>query len=139
MKFNRASLINTVKDMIDLAHDLAVKQNAAAEVKAATERELYVHTTAELWTEFADIIRKRVRQGEPIVPNDVPASLSRSNYGTREPRFFYPQTATRYQPHTAALEALLRILNACTDDEVSSSALRDLGFQPNQFLKAVTR
>lgn len=128
MRFHRLDLITQVKDVI------AAKRAAvdAANVKAAGRYDeqvaAYVAETTDSWRQLADTIRQRARAGRPMTPADIPARLrSGWNHGT-----WTSTPPERRVADTVALEQLLVLLEAATDDMVSAATLERMGFRTSQ-------
>ena len=125
MKIDRKKLIAEL--------EAAVRRlEAAADAKLVKQQEEY-DRAAEAWTKTsahhaeaaAATIKSKLRKGQPVTCRDL---------GTQ--RFNHPhwafdgeRPAKRTEPDTGHHRALITFLQTVTDDEVTSSALRDAGFR----------
>lgn len=130
MKFLRADLIKQVKDEIQRRTDAAAKATADAVARTAKSRDEYLASTSDDWLLFAARIEDAVRQGRPVTAEDIPQRLC-DGWGDRflVKRADYWAPPTPHEPDTDALRTLLDLLEAATDDAVSTTSLERSGFR----------
>lgn len=130
MRFARHDLIRRVRDEIQRRTEVTAQTNAESAERAARTRNEYVTRTSEDWKRFADRIQTAVGEGRPVTSEDVPEQL-RDGWGDRliVNRADYWAPPTPRVPDIAALSALLALLEAATDDEISTGSLERSGFR----------
>lgn len=135
MRFQRAKLIARVKEEISKRKAVTAQRNAVLAEKHAAKRDAYVADTAEAWKRFADVIRLRLRTGQPITDADIPKGLRVGSW--RSSLLVWDDKApTAYEPDIADLRQMLALLEAAEDDEVTTSALERLGIKTAQVFRA---
>lgn len=133
MKFQRTDLIVRVKAAIAAKHQAAAARNAKAAAYFATSREEYLAKTGPGWKQLADTIRIRLRTGQPMTAKDIPREVSNGRgHGGGYVATWDATEPDEYVPDTAALEQLLVLLEAATDDEITTSSLERMGFRTAQ-------
>lgn len=133
MKFTRTDLIARVEATIARCEQIAADKTAKAAAEYERNLGRHVGETAEAWAAFAATIRRRVRAGKPITTADIPGQL-RHGYGSGI-RLWDTKPPTPTVANTAAHHALLGLLKACTDDEISDAALQRLGFRATDHIR----
>lgn len=124
MLFNRVKLIETIRAAVaqqEMAFNLEQDQKREA---ANVEAREWVERYTERWRDAVETISAKLDAGEPILRGDIPDN----GRGYREPLHFVPTTFVEktYVPEPD-LMALLAILEAGTDESVSTSSLKDHG------------
>ncbi|MGW3888910.1 hypothetical protein ACWD69_09485 [Micromonospora chokoriensis] len=130
MKFQRTDLIKRVQAEIGRRMLAATEANTKAHEKAARRRQEYIDGTAEAWQEFADNINAALAAGRPLTSDDAPRVLKNGwmDKVQLHPASQWEPPADRV-PDTDALNTLLDLLEAATDEVVSTSALESMGFR----------
>lgn len=136
MKFQRTDLIKRVEAEIGRRILAAQEANTKAQAKAEKDRREYLDRTTTAWTAFAENITAAVKAGRPVTTDDCPTGLKdgwMDRVPLRRPDSFTP--APDREPDTAALDTLLDLLKAATDDEVTTSSLERMGFRTAQLFR----
>lgn len=132
MKFNRTDLITRVEAAITAQQKHAEERTAKALQQHLDRRAEYLNHTRDAWKQFADTIRARLRADKPITRADIPRDLADGRYAGGYVATWDDKPPTTYTADTTALEQLLVLLHAATDDEISTSALERMGFRTAQ-------
>jgi hypothetical protein len=137
VKFQRIDLIGRVKAEIERREQAAADHNTDALAKHEQRRREFLEKTAPAWTALADRIRLRVRKGQPITTDDFPQELRADGYVRRVCLVTWDdQPPGERVAEVAELTALLNVLEAATDDEVSTAALERMGFHTSRLFRA---
>lgn len=130
MMIKRLELIEKLKAKIQERTERAADNRDQAVRDANLAEVEYVRMTSEAWSAFATVIRRRVRNGQPVTSVDVPDRLrTRSGWGETAVELFKP-TKVRQSDHAAhndGLRSLLLVLESSPDELISTSALERLG------------
>lgn len=124
MKFDRAALAQAVKDAQAAHLARFAEESSRLHERHAKEQAEWMETHKTEWAGFANLIRRNLGKGKPVLARDIPGcetGYSRSTAFTPSSRL-----AEGYKP-PAELAALLRVLETIADDTVTSAGLRDLG------------
>lgn len=126
MKFNVQNLIATVEQKIEEAKTRDEEYNKAEQAKVAQRRAEWLEGYGDEYVAFANKIKEKIRKGRPILASDVPEKL-RDGYSTRLYTFeaYRPKTRELGSPE---MQSLLKALRAITDEEITPTALKSLGF-----------
>ena len=127
MKFNVKNLIATVEQKIKDAEEQAVKANAEEQAKVAKHRQEWLDTNKANYIAFADKLKEKLRKDRPILAGDVPEGLSDNRYRFELP-IYREYKPVKHQPMTGELNAILKVLTSITDEEITPTALKSLGF-----------
>lgn len=125
MKFNRTDLVDQVDAEIERCRAATAADNDAKAGEYAQARGRYVAETGDAWAQFAATIRRRVRAGAPVTRDDIPEQLADGHGG-----YLRVWRTAAPKPRRAPVDELLTlraVLLACTDDEVTATALERLG------------
>ncbi len=132
MKFSKQTLLKAVESEISRrvkAAEAAYRANLAEYAQSKADWLASEHPAA--LAEAAKAVVAKVRRGQVVEPNDVKAFDGYAHrghghlfYGTKPER----DTKNR-QPNVATLEALRDFLATVSDNEVTSSGLREVGFR----------
>lgn len=126
MKFLTKELINRLDVLIQERETAEAAHNAKEEAKVAETREQWLEKYGDSYVLFANRIKDKIRKGRPIAQGDVPDDLS-DGYGRF--RGFYSEYQPRLNSETASdLRTLRTALQAVTDEEVTTTGLRQIGF-----------
>lgn len=135
MKFERKHLINILEAEIERRRALCVQANEEALQRYEAALDEHVKATSEAWAAFATTIRKRIRTGVPVTFDDLPEALR--DGGRSYPRWWSTPAPTPRLPQVEGFQALLKVLRAVADEEISLSALATLGAPARELLKAL--
>lgn len=131
MKFRTAALVKIVNDEIASRISAAEADLAGAEAEYEREKQEWLaseHPQA-LATAARSIVEK-VRKGRLVTHDDLGAFGGGYRSANHAFSAIKPEQKTKgRQPNVAKLEALRDFLAAVSDDEVTSSGLRDVGFR----------
>lgn len=127
MKFNVKNLIATVEQKIKDAEEFAVKANAEEQAKVAKHRQEWLDTNKANYLAFADKLKEKLRKDRPILASDIPEGLNENRYRMELP-IYREYQPTKHHPMTGELNAILKVLNSITDEEITPTALKSLGF-----------
>ncbi|TDC33123.1 hypothetical protein [Micromonospora sp. KC213] len=136
MKFQRTDLIKRVQAEIGRRILAAEEANTKAREKTERERQEYVDRTADEWRTFVGNINAALDAGRPVTSEDCPKVLKdgwMDRVQLRPAERWEPPTER--VPDTAALTTLLDLLEAATDDEVTTSSLERMGFRTAQLFR----
>lgn len=133
MKFERVDLIKRLRAEIERRDQLAAERRAEQLVSRDQELTRHVEGYAEHWNAFANTIKRRIRRGEPITREDVPENLvARSGYRSRgELPYWERGKLSADLPNHDQFSALIAVLEASTDEYVTSSAIEAMGIKLN--------
>ncbi len=129
MKFKRDDLIGRVKAAIEAERKRTAEVNAKAAEEYAAKRQAYVEETTPAWRELVKQLNLVLRSGRPVTPGDIPAALHAKGWTGTHLRVWTPEEPEPRKPATDQLEQILSILEACTDEEVTTNALERLGIK----------
>lgn len=134
MIFERTVLIEKVKAEIERRQQVAVEKTTQAKVDYDHDRRAYTESTADAWNAFANLIKRRVRAGTPVLASDIPHVLGggRQNVWSNTGGWLRTWTDKRPGDETAdvgALNTLLTLLEANQTDKVSTAELERMGFR----------
>src|SRR5687768_15570919 len=119
MMINRLELIEKIKTkMAERTERAANDRDRAVHDASLTEAE-YVRLTSEAWSAFATVIRRRVRNGQPVTSADVPDRLrTRSGWGETGVELFKPSKVKQsdYTPRVEGFRSLLLVLESSPDE-----------------------
>ena len=136
MKFQTKDLIARIDETVARMSAAARQENAKAASEMAANRTEWIAFHMPLYMKLAATIRTLDRKGLPVTKADIPKGLE-DRYGdslrTWDPR------ANQVSPRTEGLLALRAALSACTDDTVTTTGLRELGFRDINTLFAGAR
>ena len=127
MKFSRTEMITRAQAEIErrkAAHAVAV---AEAESRCDQARADWARDHLPAYNEFANTIKRKARKGQPIVKDDIPRTIT-NRYGDSLNVFNQPRP-DQAKPNVEGLERLISLLNAVTDDEITSTGLVSLGYR----------
>lgn len=129
MKFNRIDLMNTIENRIAEAYSTANEKyhEAVKEYEYAKDQWL-ASDHSQYFVDEADKLKGKALR-EVITTDDLkPFGYSWSDHPARQ--YVFSASTPKYRkPDVDTLNQLLEFLRAVTDDEVSSSGLRDVGFR----------
>lgn len=128
MRFKTSELIKNVENKIEATKLLIEKQNKAETAKVAEHRAKYLKDHSDAWIAFANKIREKTRKERPILDSDIPHELNRSRF-RGELDTFRPYEPRIKEVDVSGLESLLAALKSITDEEVSPTGLKNLGFK----------
>lgn len=131
MKFKRTDLIARVKHVIAERHRAAYDRNVKAAASHEDRRAKYLAETHDAWKQLAENILTALRAGVPMTRDDIPSKLTASRASSYL-ETWDARTPDLYVADTGPLEQLLVLLEAATDDEVSTSSLERMGFRTAQ-------
>ncbi len=129
MKFARNDLVDRVRNEIARREARAVERTAEAAAKRDAALAEYLETTTPAWSALADTIRQRKRYGKPVTAEDIPAALRGRNGSTGYVSVWTEPRAETYTADTGPLSALLALLEATSDEEITTSSIERLGFR----------
>ena len=126
MRFQKQALQKAVEQALTEDRRRWDQVQVEAALDLAKARDEWVETWAPAWADAAKVIQRRLRKGEPVMRSDLPTDTHRGvamyeEYGSRRPK-----KPADYRP-PAELLMLLSVLPTISDDEVSTSGLRELG------------
>lgn len=125
MKFNVQNLIATVEQKIAEAKARDEAHNKAEQEKVGQHRAEWLEEYGDEYVAFANKIKEKIRKGRPILQSDVPEKLGGWNRRFNVFDVYRPKTR---EPGSPELESLLKALRAITDEEITPTALKSLGF-----------
>ncbi|KUM29341.1 hypothetical protein AQ436_06525 [Arthrobacter sp. EpRS66] len=128
MKFNVKNLISTVEQKIKEAEAWAHTANADELAKVEQHRQEWLDTYKASYSSFADKIKEKLLNNQPILRSDIPEGLEERGYRVNLPTYSEYQPKS-HLPMTGDLPAILKVLKSITDEEITPTALKSLGFQ----------
>jgi hypothetical protein len=131
MKFSRADLLARVRAEIARREQATAERVARERAEYEAKLAAHVEATGPAWSELADTIRRRVRASKPVTPADIPTALRPkwANSSSGQVAVWDGKPPPERFPNIAALEMLAGLLDATTDDEITTAALERLGFR----------
>lgn len=126
MKFNVQNLIATVEQKIEESKILDEKFNKAEQAKVAQHRADWLEEYGDEYVAFANKIKEKIRKGRPILGSDVPEKIAGWNRRFKTFEAYRPRTREVGSPE---LDSLLKALRSITDEEITPTALKSLGFK----------
>jgi hypothetical protein len=130
MIFNREDLIQKVKDEIARRRQAAADENWQLLADYNAERETYLSETSEAWNQFANTIKRRIKAGTPVTPDDIPRTLTVSPSGPgRVYLGLLPSPPSGRKAHTSELQTVLDLLDQATNEKISTTELERMGFK----------
>lgn len=136
MKFPRTVLIDQVKKEIARREQRAVERTAEAAAKREEQLAAHLEKTTPAWGALADTIRVRRRYGKPVTAEDIPAALRGRNSSSGYVDVWTEPRAETYTADTGPLAALLTLLEATDDPEVTTTSIERLGFRTADLFRA---
>ena len=136
MKFKTADLIARIDESVKRITDETTLANTKDKASLEKARQKWLKETMPYFVVFADKIKARKRQGMPVIKDDCPEQI-RSGYSALD--YWSPRTLTANEPRINGLKALRATLIASTDDTVTTTGLRELGFRDINSLFGGTR
>jgi hypothetical protein len=127
MKFKTSELIARIDTLIVERENAAEEKHvqAVADVEAARTTWLQDHGPAYL--EFANRIKEKIRKDRPILLEDIPQAV-RARYN--EYAYFRPSSPPKKrEAEYGELLTLKATLAAITDEHVTTTGLREIGFK----------
>lgn len=139
MKFVRTDLIEQVKAEIHRRGMEAAQRTADARDEYAANLAGYLERTSAGWSKLADTIRRRVRTGQPMTAEDVPAELGggRNNWARQGGYIavWDDKGPARYAPDVAGLKTLLTLLESSPSEQLSTTELENMGFKMRELFR----
>lgn len=126
MKFNVNNLIATVEQKIQEAKIRDEEFNKDQRAKVDQHRTEWLEEYGDEYVAFANKIKEKIRKNRPILQSDIPHKLT-GGYGSRMETYTKFRAQTR-EAGSPDLESLLKALRAITDEEITPTALKSLGF-----------
>lgn len=128
MQFNRSALIDAIDRAMEQERQAieTVRANNAKGDALYLEEWLSMH--ADAWQKATALIRAKLRKGQPVLEDDIPRDRSNRGIGKA---YFRPRRGEALPTTRTELAGLRAVLDAVSDQEISSAALRSLGVGVN--------
>lgn len=136
MKISRQKLITLIDKEITRLQQI-VTDNHNQKVRDATRQATeYTERTSAAWELFAQRIGVALVSGNPVTSDLVPPEL-RDRYDKSHVRVFETRVISQaaQHPRVVELNTLKNVLEASTDEEISTYALEKQGFPLGRVLK----
>lgn len=134
MKFNRIELLAATEAAIKAVEDRSVEDHERRLAEHEQARQDWLERYAADWLAVLPKLRDQIRKGRPITNEDLPkdphgwvAALRGS--GSAPKLVHYPVPGE--------LSTLAAVLPTISDDEVTTSGLRDIGISPSALRDAL--
>lgn len=127
MKFETTALIKAIDQRIKDIDRANAAARAEAEKKTTAAATAWVEKHGQDWRTLATTAQRRIKAGKPITKDDVPVAL-RGRYDSYPCIYADPRPSVR-QINTDALRKVRAILVATTDETVTTTSLREIGFK----------
>ncbi len=128
MQFNRSALVEAIDRAIAQEQAVINATRAKNEEASKSHREEWMSLHHDNWQKAATAIRAKLRRGDPVTEDDIP----RDRTGYHGGKAFYRAHRGEPLPTTRTeLSGLRAVLDAISDDAVSSNSLRSLGVSVN--------
>lgn len=126
MKFKTKDIIARIDQTIAARIKDAERKTKEAEVGLLKNREEWLQN-AEHWTTFANRVKDKIRKGRPILHSDIPKEI-RGGF-RNELKTFHQAKPQKYEANISELEAMKATLEAVTDEEITTTGLKEIGFK----------
>lgn len=136
MKFTRTALIDRVKAEIARREQAAADLNTKTAAEHDKKRAEYVERTSDAWSRLATTIRARLRAGRPITGDDIPVELRDGWHGGDRIDTWRGKGPAVQTANVDALTTLLHLLEATTDEEITTASLERVGFRTADLFRA---
>jgi hypothetical protein len=135
VKFNRTDLIARVQAEIARREQAAAEANAKAAAEHDKKLTEYVRRTSDAWSRLATTIRARIRAGRPITVDDIPVELRGGWHGGDRIDTWRSNGAAVQTANVDALTTLLHLLEATTEEEITTASLERVGFRTAELFR----
>lgn len=137
MKFDRVTLIDRVKAEIKRRETEAKERTDQAATEHAEAMGRYIVRTGPAWSRLADVIRKRVRNMQPVVSTDIPAELAGGSmgWGRTAVTTWEDKAPSVYTADVSALGTLLALLESSPSEQVTTTELENMGFKMRELFR----
>lgn len=127
MMFNREALLYACRLSLE-NHRVAWEQDQTARKQAYTDSQTeWMQTYARAWRDACEAIVYKLDNGEPIVERDLPQKRgSWHSVAVFDVRGGEPKPGEYQAPQDTL--ALIAVLEAVTDEKISTNGLKELGF-----------
>lgn len=133
MKFNRKELIQRIRDEMTRRETATGQRNYKAKKEYDENLARYLEQTTNAWNTFANTIKRRIRAGQPVTAEDIPAELKVNVY--RGQINVWDGKHTDFIANTESLIILLSLLEATNTDEITATSLERMGFRMTSLFK----
>lgn len=127
MKFNTKDLINRIDVLIQARVDDAESKTKEAAAAGEKQREQWIEEYADGFAVFANRIKEKIRKDRPITASDIPPEIM-DRYASRI-QYFSPERPRKYDAQLDDLKTLRMTLEAVTDESITTTGLREIGFK----------
>jgi len=127
MKFKTSDLIARIDDLIAERFKLADEKHVEDVAAHQSFRAQWLEDHGPAYVEFANRIKEKIRKGRPITQDDLPAGVI-GRYREFE-TFKSANPPTKKVPQTGDLTVLKAALSAVSDEYVTTTGLREVGFK----------
>lgn len=137
MKFDRVTLIDRVKAEIKRRETEAKERTDQAATEHAEAMGRYIVRTGPAWSRLADVIRKRVRNMQPMTNADIPVELGGTDQWQRGIRVqtWDDRDPAVYTADVSALGTLLALLESSPSEQVTTTELENMGFKMRELFR----
>lgn len=127
MKFNTQELIKRIDVLIQVRIDEAEAQTKDAAAAVEASREKWLNDYGPGFVVFANRIKDKIRKNRPVTSADFPPEIM-DKWGSRI-QYFSPETVRKYAANLDDLKTLRVTLEAVTDESITTTGLREIGFK----------
>jgi hypothetical protein len=127
MKFNTKDLIARIDVLIQARIDDAEAKTQESAAKTEASREKWLRDYGPGFVVFANRIKEKIRKDRPITPDDLPPEIM-DRYASRV-QYFSPERPRKYDAQLDDLKTLRVTLEAVTDETITTTGLREIGFK----------
>jgi hypothetical protein len=128
MQFNRSALIGAIDKAMEQEQAAIERVRATNAEGDALHLEEWLSLHADVWQKATATIRAKLRRGLPVTEDDIPRDRTSRGVGKA---YFRPRRGEALPTTRTELAGLRAVLDAVSDTEISSAALRSLGVGVN--------
>jgi hypothetical protein len=127
MKFNTKELINRIDVLIQARIDEAEAKTQKSAADVEVSREKWLKEYGPGFALLANRIKDKIRKDRPITASDIPPEIM-DKWGNRI-QYFSPEKPRKYEASLEDLKTLRGTLEAVTDETITTTGLREIGFK----------
>jgi hypothetical protein len=134
VKFQTSDLITRIDNLLRDLEGKAITRAEERDEKLVGSQDAWLEDHSMAFRQFSTVIRKRLDAGQPVTSDDIPESIKG---GYHQLKFYSAPSAGSPASENRQVDNLLKLksaLLASTEDTISPTAIKQLGFQEVTFL-----